>query len=515
MPWMSDPVRMFRLLFCGWHVVSLLLSLNPHLRFYRWFSASGLTLAKRRGLGAHPSALFGFVPAPTLTPTQLLVVGLSFIGTLLLAMTPVAPRFFLLAASVLSLLYFSSMYYEGALRGVLSHVTKSACTHRYAESTCAGHAAVLTPSILALLACAPHSAASDWPLVLIRIYVGSAYFGSGLCKVLASCIFRRVWVLGPTLQYYIFEGMWSRPAGRRVRAVQVWLLASPRLLTLCGTGALLFELGALFVGELAHARPALCVGFGLAGFAFHLGILHLMGLDFVRFWLPALFAFLVGVPAPDSALAALAAGWESEPALFVPAALITAAQLAVAFSLRDLWLDDVLPFSCCPMFLFPRSPYDEWPKYFTMTDAPLSGCKTCLGSGSGCASCAGMRGPGHLEPLYWSPCSSIIELPLAEAALLPQKVVWFGASLRVPPQARRFVKPEYAGLPFVLAANFELGPELEQLLRTVISELSCDEPGRAWDGERMRSLLALQRKARQAFDARAAVLQHVARSKSK
>ena len=37
--------------------------------------------------------------------------------------------------------------------------------------------------------------------------------------------------------------------------------------------------------------------------------------------------------------------------------------MLTAVTLRDFWLDDVLPFSCCPMFMLPRNIYDEWPKW--------------------------------------------------------------------------------------------------------------------------------------------------------
>ena len=59
--------------------------------------------------------------------------------------------------------------------------------------------------------------------------------------------------------------------------------------------------------------------------------------------------------------------------------------MLTAVTLRDFWLDDVLPFSCCPMFMLPRNIYDEWPKWWTMCDSPLNGTLT--------------RNPGAMEPL--------------------------------------------------------------------------------------------------------------------
>ena len=63
--------------------------------------------------------------------------------------------------------------------------------------------------------------------------------------------------------------------------------------------------------------------------------------------------------------------------------------------------------SCCPMFMLPRNPFDEWPKWWTMTDAPISGSTRVAGS---------------MEPLYWSPASPVFEMVHEEAKKLPQKV---------------------------------------------------------------------------------------------
>ena len=48
-------------------------------------------------------------------------------------------------------------------------------------------------------------------------------------------------------------------------------------------------------------------------------------------------------------------GWEHETAFFLPAATYTAVQILVAVTLYDFWLDDVLPLTCCPMFMPPRN----------------------------------------------------------------------------------------------------------------------------------------------------------------
>ena len=52
-------------------------------------------------------------------------------------------------------------------------------------------------------------------LYLLRIYLASGYFSSGMCKLLCGARFGRFWGKGTTLQMYIFDSIWSRPAGAR------------------------------------------------------------------------------------------------------------------------------------------------------------------------------------------------------------------------------------------------------------------------------------------------------------
>ena len=163
-------------------------------------------------------------------------------------------------------------------------------------------------------------------------------------------------------------------------------------------------------------------------------------------------------------------------------------QVLTALTLYDFWLDDILPFSCCPMFMLPRNPFDEWPKWWTMTDAPLNGST---------------RRTGAMEPLYWSPISPIFDMPLAEAKKLPQKVVWFGSTKHCPAEALKFIRPECRDAPFLVYANFEISDDLKQRLRAVVKECACGsasgEPARAWDGVSMLKALTMQDECLAAF----------------
>ena len=79
----------------------------PHatLRYAR--CACSIPLASKRGLGAHPSKIYGLFTPPTLTLPQLKLAGVAFTACLLLACTPLAPRVFCFLAYVLYFFYFT------------------------------------------------------------------------------------------------------------------------------------------------------------------------------------------------------------------------------------------------------------------------------------------------------------------------------------------------------------------------------------------------------------------------
>ena len=395
----SNPVRQFQLLYCLWLSLAMLRNGRQHYRFYRWFYSSDLGPATKRGLGAHPSRIYGIFTPPILSPAQLAAAGVAFTACLLFAVRVVA------AAPASS----------SSSRTCCTSCTSRRCSP--SKATLSGHGSILIPSMLFLLACSPSldhevQSRSEWPLTLIRIYLASGYFSSGMCK-LSRARFGKFWGMGPTLQYYIFDALWSRPAGPTVRRIQETAITAPRIMTFLATSSMFFEIG--FIS--APFSDMMSVFFGLNGLAFHAGIMlfqvlplphavaptaatnrhhrppltaHLppraQGLDFCTWWSPALLAFVVGVPSAEPWRAILN-GWQLEP-YFLPAAIYTSLQVLTTATLRDFWLDDVLPLSCRPMFMLPRNLFDAWPKWWTMTDAPLNGST---------------RASGAMEPLYWSP----------------------------------------------------------------------------------------------------------------
>ena len=249
----ANPVRQFQQLYCLILALCLMRNLRAHVKFVAWFDGSGLELARKRGLGAHPSKLYGLFTPPRLNGRELRLVGLSLIGCLLAACAPVLPRVFLFLAYLLYFLYFPQMF---------------------AEATLSGHGSILIPSMLFLLACSPSldhevQSRSEWPLTLIRIYLASGYFSSGMCKLLCGARFGKFWGMGPTLQYYIFDALWSRPAGPTVRRIQETAITAPRIMTFLATSSMFFEIG--FIS--APFSDMMSVFFGLNGLAFHAGIM--------------------------------------------------------------------------------------------------------------------------------------------------------------------------------------------------------------------------------------------------
>lgn len=267
--------------------------------------------------------------------------------------------------------------------------------------------------------------------------------------------------------------------------MQSWLITRPRLCGLLASSAMVLEI--LFV--LAPASDNVCIFVGVNGLLFHACIWVLQGLDFVSYWAPCLLAYLVGVPASEPSYD----GLDRESGFFVPALIYTALQVVTAVTLRDFWLDDILPFSCFPMFMLPRNIYDDWPKAWTMSDSPVNG--------------RGTRCAGAMEPLYWSPASPVFFMSEDEARNLPQKVVWFGSTKGAPPEFHKFISPQHLDQPFILFSNFALPRELSDVLRDVVAEVNCGRPDYGWDSARLTKLLELQYRCLELFNECAAASQ--------
>lgn len=479
----------FRIFYCMTIAGVLCMHHFHHARFYRWFLQSGLQQEQRRGLGYAAVKPYGLFEPPRLTILQFHAAGAAFAISLLLAcVDSLAPRVFLWSAFCLYFIYFSQLF---------------------CESKAGGHSTVMIPTTLFMLALARPDSDAIWPLEVLKIYLSLGYCASGLCKIAGSIYFRRFWGNGPTLQCYIFEAMWTRPGQSAViRWAQEFLLCSPYICTAFGVLSLVFEAAFPLILLTPHwCTVALGAG---ASLAFHAGIELLMGLDFLSYWCPVLLAFAAQETAAAATVASsgggisevVSSGLESllnpgksnclpgvfheglmsQPLALALAAVYLLSQVVVSFTLRDILGEEKLPFSCCPMFFFPRNLFSATPKLFC-----LSGANWRKG---GFLDCSWLYNQAFVPPF---------ELRQEDLARLQFPIVTFGTLSPLPEDLRFRVKPEYRDREYVAFSNTNLGEELERRLKDMMHELTDADEQDAWCQSKLSKVLRLQRECRMLF----------------
>mmetsp|Transcript_29529 Transcript_29529/g.84563 ORF Transcript_29529/g.84563 Transcript_29529/m.84563 type:complete len:531 (-) Transcript_29529:54-1646(-) len=483
----------FRVFYCIMIAGVICMHHLHHARFYRWFVGSGLQQEQRRGLGYAAVRPYGLFEPPRLTVPQFHAAGAALVASLVLACFDcLAPRVFLWSAFCLYFMYFSQLF---------------------CESKAGGHSTVMIPTTLFMLALAQPGSDAVWPLEVLKIYLALAYCASGVCKLAGSVYFGKFWGNGPTLQCYVYEAMWTRPAKTAaVRWAQEFLLCSPYACTVFGCLSLVFEAGFPAIFFTPHwCTVALGAG---ASLSFHAGIELLMGLDFLSYWCPVLLAFaakdtaalataattggsiievasaafdsLLGPQGPGT-LAALEQGLAAQPLALAAAAVYLLGQVVVSFTLRDILGEEKLPFSCCPMFFFPRNLFSATPKLF-------------------CLSGANWRKGGYLDCswLYNQAFVPPFELRQEDLSRLQFPIVTFGTLAPMPEDLSFRVKPEYRDQPFVMFSNADLGQDLELRLKDLMHELSNAEEADSWRQDKLLKVLAMQKECRALFADRTA-----------
>mmetsp|Transcript_44403 Transcript_44403/g.96495 ORF Transcript_44403/g.96495 Transcript_44403/m.96495 type:complete len:521 (+) Transcript_44403:44-1606(+) len=476
-------VGIFRFLYCL--TVAAVISMHHarHADFYSWFRSCGLPQAERRGLGYAACKPYGLWEPPQLTVKQFHAVGFALVVSLLLACVDSgAPRFFIWCAFGLYFLYFPQLF---------------------CESKAGGHSTLMIPTALFILGLTAADNDAAWPIEVLKVFLSLAYCASGVCKLSGSVYFKRFWGNGPTLQCYIYEAMWSRP-GRHplVSWAQDFLVRSPNLCTVAGVASLIFEAG--FPAVLLLPRwCAVVVGAGVP-LAFHGGIELLMGLDFLSYWCPILFIFLAEdaavfanavsagrewFPAAASAIleprtntaTALIEGLNSEPVVVAIALTYVLAQVLVSFSFRDILGEEKLPFSCCPMFFFPRNLFSRTPKLF-------------------CLSGANWRKPGYLDCswMYTPAFPPPFELTEEDLSRLQYPVLTFGTLAPMPEDLVHRVKEEYRNRSFVLFTNSNISADLLRNIEELMEELTGKDED-AWCQGKLARVLEKQRTIRALF----------------
>ncbi|CAK8991920.1 unnamed protein product [Durusdinium trenchii] len=334
----------------------------------------------------------------------------------------------------------------------------------YSQLFCAtkagGHGTTLVPGTLLMLALSPLNEATReghdlvWPVEFIKLQIAAMYCGSGLCKLGGAFAFRRIWS-GTTLQAYTFDSMWSRPGGEITWALQAFAVRSPRLLIPAAVGALFFEVAFPF----ALTSYSAGLFFTALGLSFHTGIYFLQGFDFLSQWCPVYFLFALHKDASCLALNYIYIYPLNSLSCTIPGskplfARYTMISIMVSLVMLDVWYGEVLPWSCCPMFLVPRNLFSQdMPRWWTMTGRP------------------DQRDAGYMDPLMYSPVSTKHYMPEEDLQKYPYKVLQFGSLSQVPKELQKFVLPQYLGHPvddILCFSNFPITAELREALTEMV-----------------------------------------------
>jgi len=460
-------IMQFRALFCCWIAFSLLRFHRAQARFYQWFSQSDIAPARSRGFGYFSCRAFGFIPVPTLTlfqfHTSCIVMAICLVSAACPFNHPNVTRMFLFGALVMYILYFSQLF---------------------CESRAGGHSTIIIPLVLIHLICAGE--AGHWSVLLLKLHIAFCYFSAGYGKIVGSVYFGTFWGNGGAQQYLFWESLWSRAGGIFSRTIQEFMFRRLWLNRCLASFTLLFQLSV----PLAILDLRLSWFFFVLSFGFHASVLVTTNISFMPYWVPALliFVFPHGAAPFDgcwaSASFALTGAMEASPIGFCVVCFYLLVQAVVTFGLIDLTYGDVLPISCEPMFVLPRSINDQWPKLFIMTTA------NC-------------REAGHLEPYVhcsFNPVSKIF--PMDEKAMmsLPSRTLIFMTLNSIPPEVADLVQEDVKPTPFFVWSNVSVDKETMEMFAEIADILNDAEHPACRNSQKLEKLLELRRKVRASFD---------------
>lgn len=245
---------MFLILFCVTLALQMLVNFRKQLRYFK-------TSPSR--IYGKPPKLFDYIHIPALNESQFISFGVVFIISLLLAAINVFPRVFLFVALISYFLYFNSIM-------SLSFIQRKTN---------------LIPIVLLVLLFAPsindplNQPAISFPIVLIKIAVAQMYFSAGLQKLRRAGL---RWCNGESLQAYLIEHyLWcdTRLALKLAGHKHLCMILSVLLLS--------FELTFWIIILL----PRLTYFYIVAAFAFHLGTLLSMRINYLKYLTPVYMIF--------------------------------------------------------------------------------------------------------------------------------------------------------------------------------------------------------------------------------
>jgi hypothetical protein len=351
-----SPIRQFQILWCGMIAFSLILDFPYHVRFYRWFSNSGLEMAKVRGYGQSAGKLYGLIPAPKLSVPAMAFSGIALISSLLFACILADPRPCLAVALISYHCYISQLYAE-------VHVV----AHNMALVPPALIVCLICPDIVAPAGEGFVAAAQQWPLFLLKFIITTAYCSAACCKITKVFTDGADWSSGATMQAVMFEAIMglNLPSGEAAhttfskptpfsRCVQRWLFRHPRIMGFMTLYGVVIEL----VAPLVLIFPILDIPFAVLGLGLHYGIAYLQNIDFLAWWGPFYAVFFL----TDASLCQFSTAADAYVRLYPGGfevglwyVVIHLGGMVVHRLIPDI---DMLPLSRFPMFDSPKNLWD-------------------------------------------------------------------------------------------------------------------------------------------------------------
>ncbi len=255
LPIATNNVAVFAKLFCGVLAVVVLLNFKDQLAFFR---------SKPEYIYGKPIKLLGKFQMPCPTERQFIVLGLTFIISLLMVALGLYPKLFVTIALGSYFFYFNPIT-------SLSYIQRKTN---------------LVPLVLLVLLVSPNTGkplnvpATEWELVLIKLCLAQVYFSAAVQKIKQA---GWKWSGGTSLQSSLMNNyLWSdsRPA--------LLLAQNKNLCALFSTVTLLFEL--TFV--VAIFIPELTAFYVLLALSFHLVILITMRINYLKYLIPVYTVFI-------------------------------------------------------------------------------------------------------------------------------------------------------------------------------------------------------------------------------
>ena len=246
---------MFAKLFCGLLAIIVLLNFKDQLAFFR---------SKPENIYGKPIKLLGQFSMPRVTESQFVVLGVTFIASLLMIVFGLYPKLFIVVALCSYFFYFNPI-------ASLSYIQRKTN---------------LIPLVLLVLLVSPNTGkplnvpATQWELVLIKLCLAQVYFSAAVQKIKQA---GWKWSDGNSLQSSLMNNyLWSdsTPA--------LLLAKNKKLCVFISTVTLFFEL--TFV--VAIFIPVLTAFYVLLALSFHLVILITMRINYLKYLIPIYTVFI-------------------------------------------------------------------------------------------------------------------------------------------------------------------------------------------------------------------------------